>query len=184
MTHQTRLFTRLAETHKAGCEFALDGPLPEAAPCPEALAATLGSQDMARYATDCRPVYEDLRRIIGQISGLLILARLTAQRQVADLPEHAACLARMAQAQTRFDAIAPVPGSTAHRDQLEAALGFSRLALRTLSQAREPGFEAALDLAGQQVKRAYAHLRGATAPKAGLEMVDLSQACCCGQGAH
>jgi hypothetical protein len=60
------LFTRLAATHKPDCMLSLDGPLPEAVPDPDELARTLGSDAVARYATACRPIYEDLRRVIGQ----------------------------------------------------------------------------------------------------------------------
>ena len=184
MTDHSHLFTKLAQTHKVDCAFSLDGPLPQAAPCPDELALTLGSDAVGRYAAACRPVYEDLRRIVGQISGLLILARLTTQRQVLDLPEFGACQSRMKQAQDRLNALPLTTGTNAHRKQLEAALAFSRLAVGTFPVARDTeAFEAALDLAGLQVKRAYAHLRAATAVKAGLEMVDLSHACCCGHEA-
>ena len=75
MTDQTHLFTRLAQSHKPDCVLSLGGPLPETVASPDELAVTLGSDAVARYAAACRPVYEDLRRIIGQISGLVILAQ-------------------------------------------------------------------------------------------------------------
>lgn len=180
MTNQTRLFTRLAQSHKPDCILSLGGPRPEAVASPDELAVTLGSDAVARYAAACRPVYEDLRRIIGQVSGLVILAQLTKQRQVTDLPEYVACETRAVKAGDRLGELKAPTGTEAHKAQLDAALHFSRLAMGTFSRSR--GGEALvvdLDRAGLFVKRAYAHLRAASAAKAGLEMVDLSQACCC-----
>jgi hypothetical protein len=184
MAEQNHMFMRLAETHKPDCVLSLGGTAPENVACPDELAATLGSDAMAQYARACRPLYEDLRRIIGQISGLLILAQMTAHREIVDLPEYKACVERMAQAQERLDAICAPSDAKAHRDQLEAALTFSRLSMGTFSQtfsqkASGDLYTADLDRAGLQIKRAYTHLSAATAEKAGLEMVDLSQACCC-----
>ena len=184
MTDQPHLFTRLAQTHKPDCAMALEGPLPEIAPLPDELAVTLGSETVAHYAHACRPIYEDLRRIIGQVSGLLVLAQLTAQRQLLDLPEYKACEERATSARARLDVLRAVGGTARHRAQLESALVFATAALSTLSAVRPESTEKSYELAGQQVKRAYAHLRAAGATKAGLEMVDLSQACgCCGQRA-
>lgn len=161
----------------------LHGPLPEAVATPEELAATLGSDEIACYAAACRPVYEDLRRIIGQISGLLILAQLTQRSEQCDLPEYRACVARASQARERLAQLVAPAGAAAHKTQIDAALAFSCAALGTVSEARDPAaLEQALDRAGLQIKRAYAHLRAASASKAGLEMVDLSHACCgCGR---
>ena len=180
MTDQTHLLIRLAQSHKPDCVLSFGGPLPKNVASPDELAVTLGSDGVARYAAACRPVSEALRRIIGQISGMIILAQLTAQHQVTDLPEYAACEARAKQAGDRLGALKTPGGTEPHKAQLEAALRFSHLALRTFSHARGgEAFAADLDQAGLLVKRAYAHLRAASAAKAGLEMVDLSQACCC-----
>ena len=180
MTKQTQLFMRLAQSHKPECVLSFGGPRPETVALPDELAVTLGSDEVARYAAACRPVYEDLRRIIGQISGLVILAQLTEQRQITDLPEYTACEARATQAEDRLGMLKTPHGTEAHKVQLDAAMQFSRLALRTFSQARGgEAFASDLDRTGLLIKRAYIHLRAASAAKAGLEMIDLSQACCC-----
>ncbi|MBP8932173.1 MAG: hypothetical protein KBG46_12955 [Paracoccus sp.] len=179
MTNESALFTRLAQTHRPDCLLSLDGPPPQPAPDPGELARTLGSDAVAAYASACRPIYEDLRRIIGQCAGLAILARLTSRNEIRDLPELAQCEARWKAAAERLAAL-PSPGGVAgHRAQLEHAHGFSGLALRTFLEIRgREGLEAALDLAGLQIKRAYAHLEAASAAKAGLQMVDFTHACC------
>lgn len=176
---ETDLFTRLAATHKPDCMLSLDGPLPEPVPSPDELARTLGSDAVALYAQACRPVYEDLRRVIGQLSGMLILARLTRKIEIADLPEMAQCRARWHEAGMRLGALVPPSGLQQHKTQLDSAHVFSGLVISgVLGLRRGPDIEPQLDLMSVQIKRAYAHLEAATAPKAGLQMVDFSHACC------
>lgn len=182
MHEQKTRFIRLAQTHKPDCAMSLEGVIPEAIPSPDELALTLGSDAVGRYASQCRPVYEDLRRIIGQISGLLILAQLTKLGEISDLPEYTACKKRLVQAEERFRALSAPSGTQGHKAQIEAALTFSRLAMGTFSvSVKGKEYAAKLDLSGLQIKRAYAHLSAASTEKAGLEMVDLANACCgCG----
>ncbi|MEQ8897297.1 MAG: hypothetical protein RID23_09405 [Roseovarius sp.] len=181
MTEQKHLFTRLAQSHKPDCMLSLAGPEPAIVPRPEELARTLGSDTVARYAEACRPVYEDLRRIIGQISGLAILARVAGHRNLSDLPELKRCEERALATSERLFALAAPPGAESHKRQLEAAFDFSRRAMRTFSSlVPSASAEEKLGEAEVAIKRAYAHLSAATAPRAGLEMVDFSHACCCG----
>lgn len=158
----------------------LTGPKPQAVPKPDALAEILGSDEVARYAVACRPIYEHLRRIIGQVSGLTILIQLTSRHDVLDLKELKNCKGRLVQTEENLAALNAPAGTTQHKSQLEAAYHFSRLAVRTLSTINcSAPLEEKLTLSGLQIKRAYAHLQAASADNAGLEMVDFSQACCC-----
>lgn len=177
------LFTRLTSVHKPDCEL-FEGPaLPTPSAGPDALAVTLGTEVAARYATSCRPVYEDLRRIVGQISGMMILAQLTRRSEVADLKELTGCRERWQQAADRLNALHVPSELSTHHDQLMGAHGFSGSALRGFSQLSAHGNnDAIFDDISRHVQRAYAHLRAATADKAGLQMVDLDHACCsCGR---
>lgn len=186
MAEQTRLFTRLVQTHKPDCILSLDGPEPEPASSPEELARTLGSDALGRYAAACRPIYEDLRRVIGQLSGLAILARVATHRDLADLPELKRCEERLRSTAERLERLSAPSGSEQHKQQLEAAFSFSRLAMGTFSAFRRTtAAEETLGKAEIAIKRAYAHLRAASTSRAKLEMVDFSNACCCGKhGAH
>lgn len=174
-----QLFTRLAASHKPSCTLAMDGPLPEAVADPDELARTLGSDALARYAADCRPIYEDCRRIIGQLAGLSILIRLTACRETRDLDELKNCRERIRQARARLEALGVPEGAAPHKRQLETAVHFCGLAMGTFSEAlRAAGDAQELDVADVLMKRAYAHLSAASADRAGLQMVDFSNACC------
>lgn len=184
MTIQRRaLFDRLTSVHRPDCTFFADGPLPVPVAGPDDLAPLLGSDTVARYAAECRPVFEDLRRVVGQLAGLMILAQLTQSSEVAGLTELANCRRRWAEAGERIQALACPDALAPHRGQIEAAHAFSGLALGTFSELRPRGDnEAAFDTISRHVRRAYAHLSAATAEKAGLAMVDLSHACCsCGR---
>jgi len=173
------LFTRLVATHKPTCSLALDGPLPEVVADPAELARTLGSDELGRYALDCKPIYEDCRRIIGQLAGLSILMRLTANRETRDLDELKSCRERLQQAGTRLEALQVPAGAAPHRRQLETCVHFCGLAMGTFSEAmRMAGDEHELDAADVLMKRAYAHLLAASAERAGLQMVDFANACC------
>ena len=118
------VFTRLASTRI----LSLEGPPPEAVPSPEERSRALGSEAVAAYATDCRPIHEDLRRVIGQLAGLLILAQLTRKPLMAGLPELAQCKARWQDAAHRLGLLQPPPGLGRHKAELDSAHAF--LALR------------------------------------------------------
>lgn len=179
-----QLFTRLTTVHRPDCDLvADDGVLPAAVPDPAQMAAALGSAAAAAYADECRPLYDDLRRIVGQIAGLAILAQLTGSADVAGLDELESCRRRWSAAAGRLGRLTAPPALVAHRAQIEAAHVFSGRALGTFPQIRPRGDnEAAFDAIARLVRRAYAHLSAASAPRAGLEMVDLTHACCsCGR---
>lgn len=177
------LFTRLTTVHKPDCDVFEGATRPVLSPDPDSLAITLGTEEAARYAASCRPVYEDLRRVVGQISGMMILAQLTGRSEVADLPELESCRQRWQQAADRLNALSVPSELSAHHDQLKGAHTFSGSALRSFSDlSPNRDNDTIFDKIARHVQRAYAHLRAATADKAGLQMVDLDHACCsCGR---
>lgn len=177
------LFDRLTSVHRPDCTLFADGPLPAPVAGPQDLARLLGSEAVAGYAAGCRPVFEDLRRVIGQLAGLMILAQLTCSADVASLDELDSCRRRWIEAGERMAALAAPAALAPHREQLAAAHDFSGRALGTFSDLRPSGDnEATFEAISRHVRRAYAHLSAATAVKAGLSMVDLSHACCsCGR---
>lgn len=181
---ETDLFTRLAATHRPDCALSFDGPVPGAVPDPDEMARTLRSDAVTRYAGACRPIYEDLRRVIGQISGLLILARLTSRTLMADLDETKQCRERWRSAADRLGALDAPPGLSAHRLQLISAHRFSGETLEEFDALRSGTDNTErLDRMGLRIKRAYAHLEAASSTKAGLQMVDFTHACCsCAHG--
>lgn len=180
------LFSRLAESHKQDCILSLEGPAPESVPDPETLGKVLGSDAVGLYARACHPIYENLRRIIGQLAGLLILGRLTGRSEIADLKEMERCQARWKDTSERLQALVAPMGLSRHKAQLESAHTFSGDVMRTFLDLRPAADNvASLDRMSLQIKRAYAHLDAASSQKARLQMVDFSHACCsCASSRH
>ncbi|MBI0168528.1 hypothetical protein H3V13_11200 [Bartonella sp. M0280] len=85
------LFTRLAETHRPDCNLLINTFLAVRFIDQEVQIEKIKAEKTIYYLLQCKPIYHNLKRIIGQLSGLAILAQLTKKIDVADLPELASC---------------------------------------------------------------------------------------------
>lgn len=180
----TALFDRLAVLHRPDCS-ALAHPASTASAVPDeqTVARILSSDAAGRYAVEARGIYEDMRRLIGQLAGLLILARLTSRRELADLPEISACRSRQMSVETAMlKLVAPGPLAR-HRAALEESRGLCAAILDALLTWRPDAIGADAEFAAmnEKIRRAYACLESCSSEKARLQMVDFSHACCsCG----
>lgn len=172
------LLDQAATVHRWDCEGlgASDGGLPvEADP-------SRTDEAVMRYGLAARAIYADLRRVIAQAGGLLILMQASLRREALDLPSlgHAEDLSReVADKLARLVA----PGRLdRHRDALAeaarlAALCLDRIRATRLGDDREPDVTAA----AAALTRAYAVLQTASDSRFGMAMVDFRYACCnCG----
>lgn len=180
MTHRSAggraLLDRAVGVHRLDCAAVAGRGAAEATEPAVALAAP-ASPEAAAYAAAIRPVYDALRRVIGQAAGLLILAAASGRREVAELPEIGAVAERRREAVEALAAIRTPPGLDRHRDRIERAaaeLEAALAALRALGSDRE----AATAAATRGLKTAYALLKGAADDRYGIAMVDFRQACC------
>lgn len=177
------LFDRLAVLHRPDCT-AMAQPAPAPLLPDEAeVARTLASDAAGRYAIEARAVYEELRRLVGQLAGLLILARLTARRETGDLAEMGACRDRQAAIDARLARLV-APGPLApHRARLAESAGLCAAILQGLADWRPHSAAADADFAAlnARIRHAYTALESCSSDRAGLQMVDFSHACCsCG----
>lgn len=164
--------------HALGCDL-LDLP---AAPADWLADITSDSDELIRYAEALRPGYDRLGRIIGQLAGLFILARL-GSRFEADWPAVASVVEQGRHAEADLHAVqAPAVAARHHayvlealRKVMEVVHGFDTwLPARQPLRDRLDGWTRELQLAGTM-------LSGAAAESLGLMPVDFSQACCnCG----
>lgn len=181
----SQAFNRIVGIHKPDCEMLLrcdpveDTPLPEDSD----LVVALGSEQTARYALACRGIYEDLRRVIGQLAGLMILARATRKIEFVELDQVESCKARWKEAGAKIGALRAHGPVSRHKHLLETAHDFCGRILRTFPDlTSRTDLDKTFDEVGDHLKQAYRCLSSASSHEAGLVMVDFSNACCkCGR---
>ncbi len=168
---------RVAAVHDIRCESLA---IPDEGPTLEIDADRI-DEAMARYGLEARRIYDDLKRVIGQVGGLLILAQASSRREALDLMSLAHAEGACSDALDRIERL-PAPGRSApHRDRLLKA---GRLVDATLVALRDvPRVAGEIDLteASNTLKRAYSFLQSTSEGRLGMTMVDFRHACCtCG----
>ena len=135
-----------------------------------------------RYGLGARAIYGDIKRVVAQAGGLLILAQASARRDAFDMPSlsHAEDLCR--EACERLASLSAPGRLAAHHDRLTEA---ARLATACLGQIRSVRLDADHDPdlgdASSLLSRAYAILQSTSDSRFGMMMVDFRHACCsCG----
>jgi hypothetical protein len=178
----SQFFERAITVHRFDCEAISSAG---AVSCAEAQdGATVAGETalnevIAGYVVAIRPIYDGLRRLIGQVAGLLVLVHAGGRRDVLDLPEVSAARERWSDLEQRLGAIQSPQGLQSHFRRLEAAHATLGEVLHDLDFARlQPDWQQHLDRAGERVKRAYAFLQAASEPRVGMTPVDFSHACC------
>lgn len=181
MSETRALFDRLVTVHRPDCSLLSSPGSFAATPVPgEAeLAAAFGSDASSAYALKARVIFEDLRRIVGQLAGFLILARLTRRHELLDLPEMEQARERWRKSAAALAALAAPSPLSRHRQRLEAAVACCGDVLGQIEALSRPGrSDEALDCAGDRIKDAYRALQSTASDRAGLVMVDFTHACC------
>lgn len=169
-----------AVVHAADCDI---WAVPEEAQ-PEALFAEgITDEAIAVYCGEARPLYDAFKRVLGQLSGILILLQTGA----AERDRHAALLdaarGQLAEARRRLPALRPPAGAARHAEALaEVGAALDRVAER-MTRRLDLIDPASADLDG--VVRAlfdvHRRLLAAAEPRAGMAPVDFRHACCsCG----
>ncbi len=138
--------------------------------------------DMASYVIGARRVYCDLRRLVGQIAGLLILAQASNRKEALDLPILAAARELWLSVPEQMERLRSPSRLDAHLSHLRSAHRLLGSCFDALGAFRCQDEKLDLTDALADIARAYSHLQSASEPRAGMTMVDFSQACChCGQ---
>lgn len=131
------------------------------------------------YAVATRPVYDGLRRSIGQLAGLLVLVAAGGRRDVLDLPELAIARDRWHELENQLTGVAVPRGLDRHFSRLQRAHALTGEVLDGFDAARDEGnWQVRIDCAAETIKTAYACLQAASEPRAGMTMVDFNHACC------
>lgn len=154
-------------------------------PAPQDEAVHLETSDLnaevISYGLAARRVYSDLRRLVGQVAGLLVLVQASQKRQALDLPILTGAQALWLEIPDRLKVLR-VPGTLDsnfyHLKSSYELIGGCISALSNLAN-----IEGAPDLtiALGNLALAYRHLQSASSDRLGMTMVDFRQSCCnCG----
>jgi hypothetical protein len=161
--HSADCDSRKADLNTASAGIAIDRALPD---------------EIASYVIGARPVYSDLRRLLGQIAGLLILAQASNRKEALDLPMLAAAKELWLSVPERMEGLRAPSRLDAHLYHLKSAHRLLGSCFDSLAAFRCKDEKLNLTDALADIARAYAHLQSASEPRAGMTMVDFRQACC------
>lgn len=177
-----QFFERAVTIHRFDCEAISSGRAVSCAETPDG--ATVAeeaalSEAIAGYVVTTRPIYDGLRRLIGQLAGLLVLVHAGGRRDVLDLGDVPAARERWNDLEQRLGAIRPPQRLQSHFRRIEAAHATLGEVLHDFDLARlQPDWQQQLDRAGESIKGAYILLQAASEPRVGMTPVDFSHACC------
>ncbi|MCF4127676.1 hypothetical protein [Methylobacterium sp. SyP6R] len=133
------------------------------------------------YGLEARRAYDELKRTIGQVAGLLILAQAGGRRDAFDLPALRRAEAVQEEALDRVRRLAAPARLAAHRQRMLQAAELAGRALRALGDVAIVAGEIDLTQASNDLTRAYAVLQSTSESVFGMTMVDFRHACCtCG----
>ena len=131
------------------------------------------------YVIEAETVFNALRRLIGQLSGLLILAETKTLRNAPGLADLAAARSQWAETEETAARLEGPGNLAGHADRLRHAARHVGQALEAMSGRGLDAGEAG-DVAARHLRHGYRLLQSAADPRAGLVMIDMSEACCRG----
>lgn len=169
--------------HRADCTI-WDTP-PDAGP--EALIAVgVDDDEVIRYCGAVRPVYDAFKRVLGQLSGVLLLAQTGASDPewrdgILDTAGD-----QIATARDRLGTLRPAPSVERHYDALVAlAERVGRLHGDLLRKRLHVGNDPDWEPLVRGLFHIHRQLLAASEPRAGMTPVDFTHACCsCGAPRH
>lgn len=141
-----------------------------------------GNEQLIVYSLSVEAVFGNLRALLGQISGLLILIQSRLQRDAADLPDLAIARERWAETIEQL-AHLNVPESRAEdRPHLKAAGAHIDDALNAIAEMRRARTDDGVSEASRHLHAAYRLMQRVCDHRIGLTMIDTSASCCsCGK---
>jgi hypothetical protein len=146
------------------------------------LPASAGGDDrLIAYALAADPVFTGMRALIGQLSGILILAQARCRRDVAELPELAAARERWREVVDHLSRVDAPEGRQLDLRRLQEASAHVGEAIGVIAEMRQEQTDEGVARASAHLKAAYRLAQSACDHRLGLAMVDTSGACCsCG----
>ena len=148
----------------------------------QALIGPTGGEQLVAYSLSVEAVFGNLRALLGQISGLLILIQSRLQRDAADLPDLAIARERWAETTEQLAHLNVPEGRTADRPRLKEAAAHIDDALNAIAEMRRARTDDGVSEASRHLQAAYRLMQHVCDHRIGLTMIDTSASCCsCGK---
>lgn len=150
---------------------------------PALVLAAFDDEAVAEYALRIRPVYERFKRILGQLSGLLILAQTAPDRADRDRPMVTSAREQLTEAADCRRSSRPPAAAERHAAAMARIEDQLRAVLVTLDRRIDLNHPESPDLEQAMRRLFIAHglLLAVSDDRAGMTPVDFSHACCsCG----
>jgi hypothetical protein len=134
--------------------------------------------EIIAYGLAVRPAYEELRGLLGQYSGLLLLAYGSSRADYPDLDVMAMADGRLRETSERLGVVLPPAGAADHhRGLLGAACQLKRVHQDLIDGLRRTEQK---EGAHRRLKMVQALLFNASDTRFAMTMVDFGSSCCCG----
>jgi hypothetical protein len=156
----------------------LDGETPPVFRAEPAIAADVNDDRLIAYALAADPVFTAMRSLIGQLSGILLLAQARLWREVADLPDMRIARERWRETVDQLGGIAAPEGRKADLRRLREATAHVEKAIAIIGEMSERKTNEGVAGASAHLKAAYRLMQEACDHRLGLSIVDASAACC------
>jgi hypothetical protein len=136
------------------------------------------ADEVIAYGIQARPIYSDLRRLIGQMAGLLILAQASNKWEALDLAALPGALELWNEISERLGRLSAPRRVEAHLQNLQASYRLTGSCLSSLRFRRSIEGRVDLTEALGNLSAAYKHLQASSEDRFGMTMVDFRQSCC------
>jgi hypothetical protein len=148
----------------------------------QALIGSTGSEQLIAYSLSVETVFGNLRALLGQISGLLILIQSRLQHDAPDLPDLAIARERWAETAEQISRLDVPESRIADRSRLTAAAAHIHDALKIIAEMRTARTDDGVGEASRRLNAAYRLMQRVCDHRIGLTMIDTSASCCsCGK---
>jgi hypothetical protein len=148
----------------------------------QTLIGPTGSEQLVAYSLSVEAVFGNLRALLGQISGLLILIQSRLQRDAADLPDLGIANERWAETAEQIARLNVPESRAADRPRLSAAAAHIHDALKVIAEMRSARTDDGVGEASRRLNVAHRLMQRVCDHRIGLTMIDTSASCCsCGK---
>jgi hypothetical protein len=140
------------------------------------------TDDVVAYVLDFQRSYSALRRLVGLVAGMLLLAQRRGKTDAVDWSTIGGARETWKEAESNIRKLQPPPSVEGSLHHLERAHQLIGSCLDALASPEMIANETSFQLGLRNAAESYRHLQCASLPGLGITMVDFSHGCCGGHG--